>query len=207
MPHTRAWSVTIPPGGTQAKQIDDEIRKLRVDIDERFADVMVDVLADPVDLKPQFKGNVDGKVMVIPFAAFNSNTETKETFYENGRGFAFTDTGPVMAPVILSPGCIVTKVEVLVDKGDAASVEFDFFARSFAAGAGRPGSTTAQVSLFHGAGAGAGVILIASGVLAVVIDDEQLYYIAIDGIGAAGNSYDFYGARVTYNTPDCRNTI
>jgi hypothetical protein len=207
MAHTRAWDVTLPPGSTQAKQIDDEIRKLRVDIDERFADVFVDVLADPVDMKPQFKGNVDGKVLVIPFTDFNSNTDLKETHYNNGFGQAFTDTGPLMAGVKLSPGCIVTKVEVLVDKGDAASVEFDFFARVFAAGSGRPGSQTAQVSLFHGAGAGAGVAIITSGVLAVTILDSQMYYIAIDGIGGAGNSFDFYGARVTYNTPDCRNTV
>lgn len=204
MPHTRAWDVTQPPGTTQAKQIDDEIRKLRVDIDERWRDFMVDPLADPVDLKPQFKGNVVGKILVIPFANFNSNTSAKETWYNNGYGQAFTDTGPLLAGVSLTPGCIVTKVEVLVDKGDAASVEFDFFARSFAAGAGRPGSQTAQASLFHGSGAGAGVIIIASGVLAVTIDAAQMYYIALDGIGAAGNSFDFYGARVTYDVPDSR---
>lgn len=207
MAHTRGWDVTLPPGSTQAKQIDDEIRKLRVDIDDRWRDLFVDVLADPVDLKPQYKGNVVGKKLLIPFANFNSNTDLKETRYGNGYGQAFTDTGPLIAGVCLSPGCIVTKVEVLVDKGDAASVEFDFLARSFAIGPGRPGSQASQVSLFHGAGAGAGVIIIASGVLAVTILDDQLYYISIDGIGAAGNSFDFYGARVTYDVPDCRNTV
>lgn len=207
MAHTRAWDVTLPPGTTQAKQIDDEIRKLRVDVDERFADFMVDVLADPVVLKPQYSGKVDGLRMVIPFSSFNSNTDLKETHYSAGFGQAFTDTGALVGSVILGAGCVVTKVEVLVDKGDAASVEFDFYARVFAAGAGRPGSQTSQVSLAHVSGAGAGVIILDSGVLAVTILDTQMYYIGIDGIGPAGNSFDFYGARVTYNKPDNRNSL
>lgn len=207
MGHTRAWDVTLPPGTTQAKQIDDEIRKVRVDVDERFADIMVDTLADPVDLKPQFKGNVDSKQLVIPFPMFNSDTNGKDTTYHLGYGQAFTDTGPLVAPIILPPGVIMTLVELLIDKGDAASIEMDVMARSFAAGAGRPGSQTANVSLSHVTSAGAGVVILPTAALNVTIDPAQLYYIVVEAIGPAGNSFDFYGARVTYKTPDCRNTI
>jgi hypothetical protein len=207
MPHTRAWVVTDPAGSVQAKQIDDEMRKLRVDIDERWADIMLDTTADPVDLKPQFKGNVVGKQLILPYSDFNSSTTGKETYYQAGYGQAFTDTGPLVAGIKLSPGCTITLVEVLVDKGDANSVEFDFYTRSFAAGAGRPGSQTAQVSQAHIANVAAGVVLMTSGVIAIAVDNAHLYYIVIEGIGPAGNSFDFYGARITYTVPDCRNTV
>lgn len=210
MAHTRAWVVTSPAGTVQAKQIDDEIRKLRVDIDERMADIAVDFTADPVVLKAQYLGNVVGKQLVIPYSAFTSSRGpfgTKEVMVYAGYLNAFTDSPLLLAPVILPPGATVTKIEVMIDKGDAASIAWDFYSRSFAAGEARPGSQAAMVSLIHKTEAGANVLVSDSGVVALPIDAAHLYYIAVDGVGAAGNSFDLYGARVTYDVDDCRVTI
>jgi hypothetical protein len=53
MPYTDAWNTTDPAGTVQANQIDDQIRKLRVELDERLGDVMrgTGMLLDPVQLK------------------------------------------------------------------------------------------------------------------------------------------------------------
>ena len=206
MPHTNPWNVTDPPGTELAKNIDNSIRKLRVDIGDRFADFMVDVSADPVVLKPEYRGNVIGKQKLISFAAFNCDTSGKEAEYRAGYLLAFTDTGGMFADCDIPVGCTITKVEVLVDVGDAASAEFDLYSRPFAAGAGRPSSLAAQVSLAHISTAAGGTALMTTGVLAVVVAAGNIYYIGIEGIGAAGNSFDIFGARITYDTPDNRNT-
>jgi hypothetical protein len=209
MPHTRVWDVTSPPGSQAAAQIDDEIRKLRVDIDERMNELAVNwgLEPGPIDLKPQFKGNVVGKKLVIPFPDFMCHTDGKETRLYPGFLQSFTDSGQLYASIKLSPGSIITLVELLVDKGDATSVDWDVYSRSFAAGSGRPGSQTANVSLSHKNIAGAGVVLDATAVLAITVLVDQMYYIGVDALGPAGNSFDFYGARVTYDTPDTRNLI
>lgn len=53
MPYTDDWNTTDPAGSVQAAQIDDQIRKLRVQLDERLGDVMrgTGMLLDPVQLK------------------------------------------------------------------------------------------------------------------------------------------------------------
>lgn len=205
MPHTNPWNVTDPPGSELGKNIDDHIRKLRVDIGDRFADIMVDVMADPVDLTPPYKGNVIGKKMIIPFSAFNSDTDDKEANYDAYRLQYFTDTHILTAPVILSPGCTITLVEVLLNKLDATSVDWDLFMIPFVAG----GTDDQHVSLFHKNEAAAGRIISSSGLpaLAVAISNAAMYYIGVDAIGPAGYGSILYGARVTYDTPDCRNTI
>jgi hypothetical protein len=206
MAHTNAWNVTDPPGTEQAKNIDDHIRKLRVDIGDRLADIVVDVMADPLKLKADAQDPVIDKILIIPFPDFTANTDGKETNYLDGRGFAFTDTGLVMAAVKVPVGCTITKVEVLVDVADAASINWAFYSRPFAAGGGRPSSLTAQTTLASGSVVGAGVKIGASGILAQVVASNEMYYISLDGIGAAGNSYDFFGARVTYTSPNATAT-
>jgi hypothetical protein len=201
MPHTNAWNVTDPPGTEQAKNIDDHIRRLRVDLGDRLADLVVDVMADPLKLKADAQDPVVDKQLIIPFSDFMVTTNGKEAEFHDGYCLAYTDTGLLMCPVQVPVGCTITKVEVLVDVADADSINWSFDSRSFAAGGGRPASQTAQVILANGNVAGAGVKIGASGVLAVLVSAAQMYYIAIDGVGANGNSYDLYGARVTYTSP------
>lgn len=46
--YTNPWTNTSPPGSQAANTIDDEIRKLRLDIFQRMSDVVEDWTADPV---------------------------------------------------------------------------------------------------------------------------------------------------------------
>lgn len=51
MAYTNAWSNAIPAGSVAANFIDDHIRQLRLDIDERLATIVNDIDADPLTLK------------------------------------------------------------------------------------------------------------------------------------------------------------
>lgn len=50
MAYTNAWSVTVPAGSELASTIDDHLRRLRLDIQERMNDIVTDWTADPVVL-------------------------------------------------------------------------------------------------------------------------------------------------------------
>ena len=57
MAHTHPWSVTEPPGSALAADIDQKIRDLRLDLEERLEEsVIVDMSADPVVAKPGIGG-------------------------------------------------------------------------------------------------------------------------------------------------------
>lgn len=202
MAHTNPWNVTDPPGTEQAKNIDNHIRKLRVDVGDRATDIVVDVLADPWQLKPDAQAPVVDKQLLIAFADFKTTTIGKEAVYTVGRLYAFTDTDGLYAAVPVPVGCTITKIEVLADVGDASDVTWTFYNRSFAAGGARPASTTAQNSLATLVTAGAGVKNMASGVLAIVVSAAFVYYLGIEAGGPAGNSFDLYGARITYTSPN-----
>ena len=67
MPYTRAWSNTIPAGTRAAGEIDDAIRELRVDIQQRMDEALVDDwFDDPVVAKSGVGGTVTNRVLVIP---------------------------------------------------------------------------------------------------------------------------------------------
>jgi hypothetical protein len=206
MPHTNPWNVTDPPGSEQAKNIDNHIRKLRVDIGDRAADIVVDVMADPWKLKADAQDPVVGKQRLISFADFKTTTIGKEAVYTAGRLYAFTDTDGLYADVDIPVGCTITKIEVCADVGDANDITWTCYNRAFAAGGARPASVTAQNSLATLVTAGAGVKLMASGVLAITIAAGFVYYLAIEASGPAGNSFDLYGARITYDSPNAGTT-
>ena len=50
MAYTNVWTAIAPTGAAAANTTDDEIRKLRLDIEERMGDVVVDWTTDPVVL-------------------------------------------------------------------------------------------------------------------------------------------------------------
>jgi hypothetical protein len=202
MAHTNAWNVTDPPGTEQAKNIDNHIRKLRVDIGDRLADLVVDVMADPLKLKADAQDPVVDKKLLIPFTSFIARSDEKEYVLEPGRTYAFVDTGPLMATVGVPVGCTITKIELMGDVGDATQIIWNFYARSFAAGGTRPASVTAMVSLANGTINGPSAVKLSdSGVIAVLVDAAQMYYLHVECTGPIGNSFDLYGARVTYTSP------
>lgn len=58
MPHTHPWSVTEPPGSALAADIDQKIRDLRLDLEERLEETVIeDMSADPCVAKTGLGGS------------------------------------------------------------------------------------------------------------------------------------------------------
>jgi hypothetical protein len=203
MPHTNPWNVTDPPGTEQAKNIDDHIRKVRVDINDRAADIVVDVMADPWVLKRSaLEVAPGGSIKIISMMDFKTTTIGKEAVYAPGVLLAYSDTDGLYANVELPVGAIVTLIEVLCDSGDCTDVTFTFYARAFAAGgATRPTSQTQQVTLSSGSTTPGSGVKIASDTGSFEILADFVYYIGVEGTATPGKSFDLYGARFTYTPP------
>lgn len=200
MPYATPWDVNRPAGGTQAKLIDDEIRQLRHDLEERLEDTLfVDMTADPLVLKDSITGKQDAITRIIGFPEFIASTQGKEIdYFREGYGIGFTDSGGLVASLtsVVPVGCVVTLVEWLVDKAGTDSLVCEFSRRPFVSGAF---STSNFVVINTVNVAAAGWAIYPSAVLNIPIVADQIYYLAIEANGSAGISYRFGGVRVTFN--------
>ena len=65
MAHTNAgWPVNIPAGSDALNTADDQLRRLRLDLKERFNDIVDDITADPVVRKVLDVGRIAGTPIV-----------------------------------------------------------------------------------------------------------------------------------------------
>ncbi len=113
MAYTNTWSDTSPTGSTQAKQIDDEFRKFRVDVRERMNSFVEDWTADPVVLKSSTGGPVTGKSIHVPGLAFISDNDISTT--ATGRATAIDSD--LYAPVIFPIGATIKSFQAMVIPG------------------------------------------------------------------------------------------
>ena len=216
MPFTNLWSKVIPAGGTQAKLIDDHARQLRLDLEERFQILFEpSVVGDPDDPQPisfardplvlanAIIGKKLDKKLVIPFASFVKQTLGKEVIYDIYKLYAFTDSAPLIASIILPPGVTLKRVEMFWDRVDAGSVTVNVRKRAFLAG--QPQNDSQIIATKNNNVDG--VRVDATPDFVEVISDAGLYYIEIEAAGTAGNSFHLYGARLTYDSPTSLNTI
>lgn len=217
MPFTNLWSKVIPAGPTQAKLIDDHIRQLRLDLEERLqvlfaASVVGDpdhpqpisFLRDPLVLTNAIIGKKLDKKMIIPFSSFVKEPLGKEIDYApGGRLLGFTDSAPIFASIILPPGVTLKRVELMNDRVDAGSVTMNVRRRPFMTGGVHDNSTViATVN-----NALNGIVISAPPDFAEVIADDQMYFIEIEAAGSAGNGFSLMGARLTYDTPSALMTL
>jgi hypothetical protein len=205
MPYTNIWSVVIPAGGVQAKLIDDHIRQLRLDLAERFEDVLfVDMDTDPIVLKDAVKGKKVDKKLIIGFAELAKNILGKEYVIDAFKMTAFTDSAVIIYPIKLPPGVTLKRMEIMNDRVDSGSVIFELRKRDF--GAGFPTNDSVLVATVTNNGV-AGVVVSAPADFAEVIGDDQIYFITMEATGTAGHSYNIFGIRLTYDAPDSLSTI
>lgn len=207
MPFSNAWSSVIPAGPTSAKLIDDHIRQLRLDIEERMeAALIVDWAGDPLVLKPELKGGQNGKQIVIHGSAFNfhGSGEVRTNYV-----YAKVDTGPLVCPVILPKGSdagplVIKLVEFMVHNVDCDSITCELRRRSFA-----NGETADQNQIICSVTELAGVQKIAACPaisIGITLGDIQMYYLVIEALGSATETFRVFGARITYDAPDSRAT-
>lgn len=195
MPYSSVWNATRPAGSVAAKNIDDEIRILRLQLQERLNDVLVqDMTADPLVLKDNIKGLKLGLQRLVPFSSFLNDLHARENdMTTTGQLNGFCGSGPWIASLAIPPGCVIVKVEWLVDKHDATSLAMELRHRAFtnAPAAAIVDNVTNQ--------AATGNNIVSSVDLNITVSGDAYYYLAITGAGPSGNSFIIYGARVTFN--------
>ena len=204
MPYTNAWNTTDPAGSAAANTIDTEIQKLRLQMQERvFAQLFEPAVPgvytdDPLPLKDVIIGKKVGKT--ITFGSFSATLVETDDDVNWSDDFFLSDDGPnhtVRLNCPLPVGVTVTKVEFLVDKFSSGTVTCTLMKGSFAATPASPSvAATAIVSI-------AGAAIVDSGVVAVTVDANDYCFAKL--VGSSGR-FKFYGVRITYDTPDARNT-
>lgn len=196
MPYATAWDSNRPPGSTAAKNIDDEIRLLRQQLEERLEDVLItDITADPWVLKDNVKGVKTGIQRIIPFSSFLNDLHARENdINTDGYLFGFVDGGHYIANLDVPVGCVVTKLEYLTDKGTTGGLVCQFKRKSFAAGSGA--AVVIDTTNVNVAGAPS---LVPSPDLNVPLVGDQYYYIDISGTGTGTTSFRIFAVRVTFN--------
>lgn len=190
MPYSDAWLNTSPPGSTAANLIDDEFRKLRLQIDERMASLVVDWKADPV---VPLVSSVGPRTTIIPHASFVGATSINAAaLYNNNR---IINDAPVFAGVSdkIPASSTITLLEWLVDKGFAASIDCQLRSLIF---------STANTIVNHSTinQAGAGLSLVVTAPLAIVLDPGRSYYLEISPVGGSAIFYT-HAVRITYTLP------
>lgn len=210
MSYTRNFDVTAPPGSELAKNIDNQIRNFRTDVKERLDTILRTVESpatgekidqDPLQLLKEITGEVTSKKMNIAFGAFAASSIGKEYYYDDDKLIAFTDTDVLVAPLILPIGVIVTKVELLADKSSAGTITWKVKWRPFGAGTTQTAETVVHTAV------GLSVSFTTINPLINGVNENNTYWMAIEGTGTAGNAFYIYGARVTYDTPSSKNTL
>lgn len=191
MPYTNPWDVTRPPGTTPARNIDDEIRALRLDIEERLEDILVkDFSEDPLELQDEFEGKFEDKVVLLAHTAFNGSN----TIDWNIDGYLRFGATAVSAPIVLAPTAVIKKVELLVFRALSGTGTLRLRSREFSAG----DSTTVHLTTTLGFSVGAFGIGEISG--EVTIASNRMYMVEL--ASSQANAFRIYGARITYDTPN-----
>ena len=198
MARTRPWSNTTPAGSQAAKLIDDDFRDLKVDISERLSEILVDPFTDepgPLVIKRaaiEPPGASGGGHYHIPYSGFVFDVSGfPSPVYHHTDHYisAHATVQPLLAPIILPAGSIVSALAVVLDRGGASTILIHLWKRLY--------PNAADALIVNG--------LIISGAFQVFSIDtgaleieEASYTLEIDSTGSSANSFKLYGARLTY---------
>jgi len=199
MPRTRPWSVNAPLGARDAREIDDAIRELRVDLDERLKEAFPnwDTEPGPIVGSDTLLGKTTKRQVISPYAA-QSGVDAVVL----GAVGSYAGSGPMYIPIILPVGVTVTEIAFNVLRS-FAGLTWSIYKWHFA-------TANTNVPLFTGIDNNAGrhsfiPVITAPGIL--ILEGEYLVLFLDLPNGATGATFDFYGAQVTYTVPDSRSTI
>lgn len=205
MAYTNAWSHTIPSGSDQAKTIDNHIRQVRLDLEERLLTFFEDLDADP--LVPLGSASGEGKVF-IPAFHFVGGSETfnHRADYEDIYGSymkMYTGTNPDQyvhsLPSVIRVGKQIKLLEIMGDKNDAPGFGVTLYSRPWAVG----GALSNATILADAATTSASLTIAQSEDLTVDIEEDTLYWLAImPFVGVDNRSANIVGVAITYGDPE-----
>lgn len=198
MTYTNVWSTNRPLGSAQANQIDDEIRALRLDLQERIGLIFEDMGADPVVIDQTKFGAATGKTLIVHGSAFTIEGSGLVNYDDTGLSEIASDSGPVRAWVPLPGGVSITKIEWLMSNTDTAPISVSFGCMSFELGMG--------VEVLNAMSSSAsGASILDSGDIVIPVQNTKTYFLKADKGG--GGFFGLRAVKITYNCPDGRSTI
>lgn len=200
MTYSNNWSDTRPLGSAQAHTADDEIRDLRLDIHERMDELVEDWTADPVVAKQSAYGTKEGKTLIVHGSAFVIEPSEVNSFNyaDSGTSSVSNVAQPMRAWVPLPNGVTITKIEWLVTNGDTAAISLVFGSLEFV-----QALTVEVLSSLSTTESGVGIV--DSGEIGLAVGADKCYFLKADKSGGA--AFGINAVRITYDTPDARNTI
>lgn len=208
MAYTNAWTVSVPAGSAPANQIDDYMRRTRLDIQERLLSVFDNMTDDPVVVKDSIKGKVIGKRMIIPYTSFVLDDPSSDAVTYEGSDtgddpmiIVNSSAGPVRASVILPGGITITRIQWLLDNTDSNQITLKLLAANFAVG-----STLITLnSMIKG---DSGEEIVDSGTISIPISDPagRFFWLWADK-NTGGGPFHIKAVQLVYTTPDSRFTL
>lgn len=199
MPFSNAWSTAIPSGASPANTIDESIRQLRLDLEERIeAALITDLAADPLVPLPAISGKVTGKEIYIPAWSFVAHNDFADTVVGSNLYINDTNGGATFrAPLVLPVGCQITRAVLMYDNRSGGTTQWNLQKSAF----GLVASLTDVFALRNITGTG--IVNDDSGALTETIAANSMYFVNV----AAVQGGRIYGVKIVYDTPDCRNTL
>lgn len=196
MAYTNTWNTTSPAGSVAAKLIDDHIRQLRLDLQERMLALVVNMTDDPVIVLDAVRGVKTGKKLIISASEFYCEPETEVT-YAGLYADVNSAAGVLRAPFSLPSGVSIKKIRWLLDNNDTAVLTVTLKSSPFSVAAA---VTTANTQTK----ATTGLEIKDSGAISIAVNGTDYYWLEADK--SSGASFRLYAVEITYDTPDSRST-
>lgn len=119
MSFTNRWRTTIPSSVVKVNQVDDHIRRLRVDIDERMDGEGVDWSADPIT-------TTANRYQYVPWSGFKINTVAGATanlaITDGGLSSAAAQTFTMRSPILAVRGGVIDALHLSCAVGANGSI-------------------------------------------------------------------------------------
>ena len=193
MAYTNAWLNTIPLGGASASTIDDALRQLRLDINERLLTILTSGFDDdPWELDVSGIGAQDGVNIYFSHQLCHGHEDDDDLYWYDDY-FESDDNQdyPVYMPIALPAGATLTDFDIVMDIHNSSQVSVDLRRVLFAGG-----TSSTSVSSQNITATGVIVHAIIDGASHTVGDGA--YYLKLNNATGSGQ-YRVYGARATIN--------
>ncbi len=192
MPYTNAWSSTIPLGSADPGTIDDVVRQLRLDIEERMNDVVADWTVDPVVLDVSTVGTQTGVVIMYHHTILQPRQDDDDVGYEGaGLGEYFlsdNETGKTAFGALNFPvGSTLTNFEATIDVGGGGDLDMRIAYITSGTGARTLVSTISQAT--------SGIRTMDTGTISHPVLTNRAYYVHFDNTTSV--RYRIYAMKAT----------
>lgn len=197
--YSNDWTANRPLGSAQANTVDDEIRALRLDIQERMNDLVEDWTADPVKINPtSLPQSTAIKLFIGPYGIQPGVQGDVNQHYGDGGFQSASAQSSTRCNVSLPVGCVVTKFEVMALVSTSPSLAVTLMKTTWVAGGTSITVTPTDFALTLPISPVIAIVATPDNTAAETVSDNFVYWIKNSG---PGGQYIIYGYLITYDLP------